>query len=258
MNVWQTVFLGFVQGLTEFLPVSSSGHLILTRQLFGWEGGSLLFDIFLHVGSLGAVVWVLRKDILALFRRPWKKLGLLVFATVPAALLGFLLSDVIDGTFGSGRFLWMTFALTGVLLLSTERLCKRNVVLPIGGKQAAFMGLAQACALLPGLSRSGSTVFGGVAAGGDREEVAKFSFLMSVPVILGSAAVGAVGLVSGGGWTLTVGWWEMLCGMAAAFVGGLIAVRAMLKIVVRAHYKPLAFYLFAVSVLSLTLTLMGR
>lgn len=257
MNAFQTILLGFVQGLTEFLPVSSSGHLILTRQLLGLESNCLLFDIMLHVGSLGAVVTVLWRDILALFKPPFKKFGLLVLATVPAALLGFLLQDFIDGVFGGGQWLWLTFALTGVILIVTERLSKRVNPKPLGVRQAAAMGVMQAFALLPGLSRSGSTLFGGIAAGGKREEVAKFSFLMSIPIILGSAAVGLIGAGSGTGLSLTVGWWETICGMAAAFLSSLVAIKGMMKIITKAKYKPLAVYMFAVSILSLTLTIIG-
>lgn len=258
MNAFQTIILGFVQGVTEFLPVSSSGHLILTRQLLGLESNCLLFDILLHVGSLGAVVTALWRDVLSLFKRPFKKFGLLVLATVPAALLGFLLQDFIDGVFGGGQWLWLTFALTGALLLVTERISRRNTnPKPLGVKQASAMGVMQAFALLPGLSRSGSTLFGGIAAGGKREEVAKFSFLMSIPIILGSAAVGLIGASTGEGLSLTVGWWETVCGMVAAFFSSLVAIKGMMKIITKANYKPLAVYMFAVSILSLTLTLLG-
>lgn len=254
MNFFQTAFLGFVQGLTEFLPVSSSGHLILTRQILGLESSSMFFDILLHVGSLGAVILVFRRDILALFKPPFKKLLLLTLATIPAAVVGFLLGDAIDEVFASGKWLWITFALTAVLLIVTERISKKRDPKPFGARQAAAMGVMQAFALLPGLSRSGSTIFGGIAAGGEREEVAKFSFLMSVPIIIGSAAVGLIG---SDGLALTVGWWETLCGMAAAFVSSLVAIKGMMKIIAKASYKPLAVYLFAVSLLSLTLTLTG-
>ena len=255
MNVFQAMLLGLVQGVTEFLPVSSSGHLILVRELLGLENQCLLFDVLLHLGSLGAVVIALRKELLGLFRPPFKKLGMLLLATVPAAILGFLLSDTIEGVFGSGRWLFVTFALTAVLLIITETVSKRRKFpRSLGVKQSAFMGVMQAVALLPGLSRSGSTVFGGIVSGGDREEVAKFSFMMSVPVILGSAAVGLIGAATGtGSLELTVGWWETLCGAVAAFVSGFASVKLMTKVVVRAKYKPLVFYLIGLGILSLVM-----
>lgn len=258
MNVFQAVLLGFVQGLTEFLPVSSSGHLILVRRLLGLESSCLLFDLVLHLGSLVAVVVYFRREIISLLRPPFKRLGLLALATVPAAALAFLMSGFIDEVFGGGDFLWLTFALTGALLLIGERMTRRRA-LPgcgIGLKQAAVMGLMQAAALLPGLSRSGSTLFGGLASGADREEAAKFSFLMSVPIILGSAAVGLIGAASGtGGLELTVGWWETLCGGFAAAASGGLAIGLMMKAVKKANCRPFAYYLFGVSVLSLVLAL---
>lgn len=255
MNVFQAMLLGLVQGVTEFLPVSSSGHLILVRELLGLENQCLLFDVMLHLGSLGAVVIALRKEILGLFKPPFGKLGMLVLATVPAAILGFLLSGAIETVFGGGRWLFCTFALTAVLLIVTEIVSKRRKCpKPLGVRRAALMGVMQAVALLPGLSRSGSTVFGGIVSGGDREEVAKFSFLMSVPVILGSAAVGLIGAATGtGSLELTVGWWETLCGAVAAFVSGFASVKLMTRVVVRANYKPLVVYLLALSVLSLVM-----
>lgn len=256
MNVFQAMLLGLVQGVTEFLPVSSSGHLILMREILGLESSNLLFDVLLHLGSLGAVVIALRKELLGLFRPPFKKMGALILATVPAAALGLLLSDAIEDVFGSGRWLFVTFALTAALLIITETVAKRRFLIrPLGGRQIALMGIMQAVALLPGLSRSGSTVFGGIVGGGDREEVAKFSFIMSVPIILGSAAVGLIGSATGGGLTLTVGWWETLCGAVAAFVSGFASVKLMTRIVVRANYKPLVVYLVALSVLSLIISL---
>lgn len=255
MNVFQAMLLGLVQGVTEFLPVSSSGHLILVRELLGLESNCLLFDIMLHLGSLGAVIAALGREIVRLFKPPFKKMGLLLMATLPAAILGFLLSDVIDGVFAGGRWLFVTFALTAILLVVTETVSKRRRSLrPLGAKQSAVMGLMQAVALLPGLSRSGATVFGGIVSGGSREEVAKFSFLMSVPVILGSAAVGLIGSATGSGsLELTVGWWETLCGAAVAFVSGLASVGLMTRVVCRARYKPLVVYLLALSALSLAL-----
>ncbi len=254
MNAFQTAFLGFIQGMTEFLPVSSSGHLILIRRLLGISSDCLLFDILLHVGSLGAVVICLRRDIISLFRPPFKRLGLLALATLPAAVVGFFAGGWIDGIFGGGAWLWLTFAATGVLLLLTGVICKRGQSGRVGAKQAAAMGVMQAVALLPGLSRSGSTIFGGVLAGGDREEVTRFSFLMSVPVILGSALLGLLG---SGDIVLTVGWWETACGMAAAFGSSLLTIKGMLRLARRANYKILAAYMFGVSLLSLALTLAG-
>ena len=255
MNVWQALLLGAVQGLTEFLPVSSSGHLLLLRELLGLEEAGVLFDVTLHLGTSAAVIIVLRKEIAALFRPPFRRVLLLAFASVPAALAGFLLSGAIDEVFGDGDFLFAAFAFTALLLLLTRRTCKKRDAcgLPCvktGVKQAAAMGLMQAVALIPGVSRSASVVCGGIVSGGERSDVAAFAFLMSVPVTIGSAVFGLTGGLEGSAEIA-----PMLIGMAAAFLCGLIAASAMLRIVVRGNFLPLVIYLFALSVLSLALRL---
>lgn len=255
MNVWQALLLGAVQGLTEFLPVSSSGHLLLLRELLGLEEAGVLFDVMLHVGTLAAVIVVFRKDIAACFRPPFARAALLIFASMPAAVAGFLLSDFIDGAFGGGEFLFASFALTAVILILTQKIGRARdraglIGEKTGIKQAAAMGLMQAVALIPGVSRSASTVFGGVASGGERADVAAFAFMMSLPVIAGSAVLGLTGGLNG-----NVEVAPMLVGMAAAFLCGLVSASAMLKIVLKGRYVPIIIYLFALSVFSLVIRL---
>lgn len=255
MNVWQALILGAVQGLTEFLPVSSSGHLLLLRELFGLGDAGVLFDVMLHVGTLLAVVVVFRRDIAGLFRPPFGRAALILFASIPAAVAGFLLSDVIDGVFGSGDLLFVSFAFTAVILIFTRRVGRARDAAGLVGKrigicQAAAMGIMQAVALIPGVSRSASTVFGGVVSGGERSDVASFAFLMSIPVIIGSALLGLTGGLSGSVETA-----PLLIGMAAAFLCGLVSASAMLKIVLRGKYLPLIIYLFALSVFTLVMRL---
>jgi undecaprenyl pyrophosphate phosphatase UppP len=129
MEIWQAIILGFVQGLAEFLPISSSGHLILVRNLMGIEGDYLLFDIMLHVGTLGAVGVYFFKDILALFKPPFKKMGLLILATIPAALVGLFLGDYVDAVFMSGKYLCFFFLATAILMFITEFLAKIKVLI---------------------------------------------------------------------------------------------------------------------------------
>ncbi len=255
MSVWQALILGAVQGLTEFLPVSSSGHLLLMRGLLGAEEAGVLFDVMLHVGTLMAVVVVFRKAVIALFRPPFGRIALLVLASVPAALAGFLLSGVIDSAFGGGEFLFAAFAFTALLLVLTQAAGRKRDMYGLlgektGAKQAVVMGLMQAVALIPGVSRSASTVFGGVVSGGERSDVASFAFLMSIPVIIGSALLGLTGGLDGSVDTI-----PMLVGMAAAFLCGTVSASAMLKIVLRGKYLPLIIYLFALSVFSLVMQL---
>lgn len=259
MAIWQAIVLGLVQGLTEFLPVSSSGHLTLTQSLMqlNLAGMDLLFDIILHVGTLVAVCAVFWRDIIDLFKKPFKTLLYLVVATIPAGIVGLLLMDwseeTISGSPYIGILLAVFFALTAILLLVTEIYAKKRSKekeLPLCWRTTVPMGLAQAvAALFPGLSRSGSTICAGVLAGGRSEDLSKFSFLMSIPVILGSFAVSLVkGAVDG---ELTTSFetlgpnagWCIAIGFIVAAVSGLFAIKVMLGAIKKANYKWFSLYL---------------
>ena len=190
MTLWQAILLGLTQGLAEFLPVSSSGHLVLMREIFGIKGEYLMFDVMLHVGTLFAVFITFFKDLIALFKPPFKTIGLIIVATVPAVVVGLLAGDYIENLFSSGKYLCFFFLFTALLMFLTEIIAKRTrETKPLGLKAAIAMGLMQGVGVFPGISRSGSTIFGGVVAKAEREEAAKFSFFMSIPVILGSAVL---------------------------------------------------------------------
>ena len=261
MEIWQAVILGFVQGLTEFLPVSSSGHVAFFQGLFGINEAdtALFFTIILHLGTLVAVCVVFWRDILALFKKPFKTLGFLVLATVPAGITGILFKIFdLDAVF-FGKYMWICLAVfflcTAVLLFVTEMVAKRRVsALPLCFKTVIPMGLAQAVAVLPGISRSGSTICAGTLAGCDREQVAKFSFMMSIPVILGSFVVElASGIASGeisqsfaeNGAKLG---WSVALGFIGSAVAGLFAIKVMLKVIRKANYKWFSLYLLLLSV----------
>ena len=247
---WQAILLGLIQGLTEFLPVSSSGHLLLTRQLMGLGDIPPAFDIMLHIGTLVAVLICLRKDVADVFVHP-KKILFLIIATIPAVITGFLLKDWIEDVFYDGSFLWITFLMTAVILLACEiiekvRENKKKPLMDVGYVSSVSMGLMQAVALFPGLSRSGCTIFGGVAVGAKREQVASFSFLMSIPVILGGAVL-SIGDLDFSIWPM------MLLGMLFSFLGGMFAVKLMLRLISKANYKWFSLYLVAASIFSLVM-----
>lgn len=256
MQIWQAIVLGTVQGLTEFLPVSSSGHLVLLQRLMeiDFGGTELLFDVLLHLGTLFAVVIVYFKKVLRMISHPKPFLFYLIAASIPAALVGFLLGDAIERYFYGGRFLSLGFALSALLLslaqMRTERagICKKFTL-----RHALCMGVGQAIAVLPGVSRSGTTLSAGVLFGGKREEVADFSFLMSIPVIFGSALFECVSLFSEG----KVSSFDpvpVFAGMACAFLFGLLAIKFFLKLVKKGNLKPFIFYLLLLSAFCLTLS----
>ncbi len=267
--IWQSIVLGAVQGLTEFLPVSSSGHLVFLQKVMGYDitgGGMTFVNVMLHFGTLLAVVFVFRKDILALFKRPFQPLLLLIVATIPAGLVGVLFDDKIDALFTGSRallYLAVCFSATALMLLVCEIVAKRRKkVYPFGWRNAIPMGLLQAVALLPGVSRSGSTIVAGTLSGAKTEDVAKFSFLMSIPIILGSVAVELFGFIrepqfAGGADGVLKTVLGVAIGVVFAAVFGFFAIKVMLKIIGKANYKWFSLYLILLSMTCIWLDVIG-
>ena len=256
--IWKSIILGTVQGLTEFLPVSSSGHLSLLQRVLGYnmQGASMTFvNVMLHLGTLLPVIWIFRRDIFDLFKKPFQTLLMLIVATIPAGLVGVLFNDKIDALFAGERgiaALAICFSVTAFLLLLCEYVAKkRRKTQPLGWKHASAMGLMQAVALFPGISRSGSTIVAGTVSGAKPEDVAKFSFLMSIPIILGSVAVELKDVIfPEAGMTVAMGGAEivgMIFGVVFAAISGFIAVKMMLKVIRKANYKWFAVYLVLLS-----------
>jgi len=181
----KAILLGVVQGVTEFLPISSSGHLAISHDLFDFRGNSLLFDVCLHVGTLVPVVVVFREEIRTLLTTRRKWLALLAVGTVPAVLVGWLWGERIEAAFATSRWVGSLLLLNGVMLLAGTRLDRVHVERRAPGwLHAVAVGVAQAVAILPGISRSGSTISTGLATRLDREDAARFSFLLAIPAIL--------------------------------------------------------------------------
>lgn len=251
MEIWQAIVLGLVQGLTEFLPVSSSGHLVFFQQLMNvdLEGGAMFLGVMLHVGTLISLCIVFFKDILGLFKKPFHTLFFLFIASIPAAVVGLAFGDAIDGFFYGGEFLCYGFLLTAIVLLLTEWMGKRTKEpKELGWKSALVMGAAQAVAVIPGISRSGSTIAAGTFCKVKRDGVAKFSFLMSIPVIGGAALVEIFKIVRDGTVIPSSDVAAMLVGVAVAAVSGYLAIRFMLKVIAKADYKWFSLYLFAMAI----------
>ena len=239
MSIFHAIIMGVVQGLCEFLPVSSSGHLVLAQNLLGAPEAGLLFDTFLHLGTLAAVFAVYYKDIWAMLKKPFSKpVGCLVIATIPTVIAALLLGDFFDEIF-AGRFLGVSFMITSAILFLSARF--RGKRREVTYRNAAMMGLWQGVAILPGISRSGSTISGGLIQGLDREAAAKFSFLMSIPAILGSVVYQAKDIMTGSELG-AIGMLPMIIGVFAAAISGYAAIRFMLKVLQRASLKSFAWY----------------
>ncbi len=257
-SIWKSAVLGTVQGLAEFLPVSSSGHLTLLQRVLGYDlaGGSMTFiNIMLHLGTLVAIFIVFWKDIWALFKKPFKTLGLLILATVPAGVVGILFEDQMDAMMAGEQgllYLAIFFAFTALILLVCEFVAKhRKKVQPLGLKHSVCMGLMQAVALFPGISRSGSTIVAGTLSGAKTEDVSRFSFLMSIPVVLGSFLVSMKGVVFDTPEVMTQmgtnGWLGLAVGILCSALFGFLAIKFMLKIINKANYKWFSLYLVLLS-----------
>lgn len=246
MGILVAIILGIVQGITEFLPVSSSGHLIFFERLFGVNGDNLLFNIIVHLGTLFAVVIFYRKRIFEMIKNPFsKEVGLICFASVPTIIIYFLFKDFFDNSLGGG-FLSVSFFITAIFLtIATFVMKKYKSQKSIDFKAALVMGVFQGFAIIPGVSRSGSTLTAGLVSGADKEKVADFSFLMSIPIILGSLVLE---ILNGGFESVSI--LPLVFGFAMSFVCGYLAIKFMLGVVRNKSFIPFIIYLCIMGVLA--------
>lgn len=251
MEIWQAIVLGAVQGFAEFLPISSSGHLILLQNWFGIQDNVIFYSVMLHLGTLIPVILVLWREILGLFKKPFNKFWYLVLATLPAGIIGIIFSKAfdLDAVFTDNVWLLsITFLFTaGEMLFSEMRAKKVQMVNPINLKSSFIMGCGQAVGVLPGVSRSGSTITAGCLAKVDKSENANFTFLMSIPIILAAVLLEGLDCVQSGG-IGDISVVPLLFGIITAMVCGYIAIKFMLSIIKKANYKWFSVYLILLSV----------
>ena len=259
MTVIQSIILGILQGIGEFLPISSSAHLILIPYLLGWEESSMAFDIALHFGTLLAVLVIYFKEWWILFVGAIKNIKsskktfegkmfwYLVVATIPAALVGFLLDDIIENTFRGQTWLIALFlALMGVFIYAGDRWAtkhykKREVAFEkITLKQAFLVGCSQAFAVFPGFSRSGTTILAGRLMGLSKEAITKFTFLLSVPIIAGAAVLKVTEL------EFTK---EVMIGIMTSFVVGVASIKFLLSYIKKHDFSVFAFYRIIIAII---------
>ncbi len=243
MTIWEALVLGLVQGATEFLPVSSSGHLVIAQTVLGIEVDGVLFEVAVHVATLVSILWVYRERVIELVsgvvareKLALEYVGLLVVATIPAGLAGVFAKDQIERLFEDPMAPGVALIVTGVILWSSRGPIKRAAVERPTWTAAVVIGFAQAFALVPGISRSGSTVVAALWMGIYAKEAAAFSFLMAVPAIAGAAVLQIPDLTGGGG----PGAAALLSGGVMAALTGVLAIKTFLKMLDRN-----AFHLFA-------------
>ena len=249
MNDWEAAFLGAVQGATEFLPVSSSGHLVVGQTLLGLEIAGVQFEVAVHVATLVSVLVIYRRRLIELLygtlRRggdAWRYVGLLALATLPAGIIGVLFGGAIEGLFESPFVPATAFLVTGSILWSTRWALGRDVLKTPTWGVALLIGLAQAFALVPGISRSGTTVAMALWFGVAAEEAAAFSFLMAIPAIAGAAMFQVPELTSQG---LTLSGTALAAGSIVAAITGILAIKVFVALLARKTFHRFGIYCWA-------------
>ncbi len=255
MSYVDAAILGILQGLTEFFPISSSGHLVLVQSLLGVKVAGVSFELLVHLGSLAAVLIYFRERIVELVRAVFdrtmvpqrKVIAFLVIGTIPAGVVGVLLDDFFEQAFSNPTMTSYMLLATGLILLSTRFVRPREGEVTLVG--SIVMGLGQALAIFPGISRSGSTIAAGMLCGIKPTEAAEFSFLLAVPAIGGAVVLKAGNLAEIGSELMG----PYLAGMVLSFIFSLAAVHLLLKIVRRGRFQYFAYYCFAAGLVGLYL-----
>ncbi len=276
MHYWIALVFGALQGLAEFIPISSSGHLVLIRHIFEWPDQGLAFDAVLHLGTLLAVFialykewWRVLKGFFSFVRtgKLWSTpeqrfFSALIIASIPAALVGFFLESWVDDNFRGLLSLGLFFAATGsfyffVELVIRTRLEDKKAQQSVGFRRALWIGLAQIAALWPGVSRSGMTMTAGMLTGMSRRRAARFAFLLSGPIVAGAGALSVYRLVSGAANSSATNWGPLLLGSLVALIVGWLSIKGMLKFLRTKTLKPFAVYLLVLGILIVGLRFFG-
>lgn len=261
VGILEAIFLGIVQGLTEWFPVSSSGHLALFQNLFGWDV-PVLFDIYLHLGTLIVLFiffWDLIKDIFAdLVRMDFqtensKIAGFIVIGTIVTGIMGLVFHDAFSSMFTNLLYVGFAFIFTGIILLLSNR--KRIVRKRLNLWDSIVIGFFQGLALMPGVSRSGATIGVGLFRGLDKVKVAKFSFLMSIPAIIGATIIESFG-VSEMAWPfLMANFGVIITGIIFSAITGYICLKLLMKLIEKGKFHYFAYYTIALGIVTILLSI---
>ena len=266
MEWFEALILGLLQGLTEYLPVSSSGHLAIGSALFGIEGEeTLAFTIVVHVATVFSTLVILWKEIDWIFKGLFKfqmndetrYVINTIISMIPIGIVGVFFKDEVEAIFGSGLLVVGCCLLLTAVLLTFSYYYKPRQKAEISKKDAFIIGLAQACAVLPGLSRSGSTIATGLLLGDDKAKLAQFSFLMVIPPILGEALLDGMKLMKGEAIAGDIPALSLIIGFVAAFVSGCLACKWMINIVKKGKLVYFGIYCAIAGALTLILNLLG-
>lgn len=253
MELLKAIILGIVQGLTEFLPVSSSGHLVIGSELLNFQEQGVVFDICLHLGTLVSVIIVFRRELLAMIKAPFQFFSgntekevrhflfwdvYVIVATLPAVFVGLFLKDYVDLLFGSTLIAYCMLTVTGSIMVLAQYVPERGRSL--NWWRSVLVGCAQALAIMPGLSRSGSTIFAGMLLGIPRETIARFSFIMSIPAILGAAVLQMGGFIENPPTADTA--ISLVVGMVMSAASGYLAIKLLLDVIRKNRLQWFGYY----------------
>jgi undecaprenyl-diphosphatase len=258
MDWIEAAILGIIQGLTEFLPISSTGHLYLGRHLFGLDDAGLFLDTMLHFGTLLAVLTVYWQEILLVLKKPWGRLGLLILTgTVPTVMIGLLFKDYFEEISKTGTTVGWEFLLTGIILWTSDQMKKKGAkgLEQIQYKDAFFIGIFQGAAIMPALSRSGLTIAAALFRGIHKETAAYFSFLLSIPSIAGAVTLQSMEMISMSSEVIPLS--SLLIATVLAAVCGYIAVKWMISILQKGSLKGFAIYVWILGLMILILQWKG-
>ena len=250
MSIWLAILLGLVQGLTEFLPVSSSGHLTFFELTFGITQGTVFYNIVLHIATLLALVIVMWRDVVYILKNPLSKyVRMLLLSTILTGAIGIVI-DLVFGAEGNLLVIGIGFIITGILLIILDKFLKskRYTHKELGYKQAVAVGVVQGIAVLPGLSRSGSTLVAGVLSGAGQPQSARYSFLLSIPIILGGTIYEVYKGVKYGFSFSSSDILPMIIGFVVAFISAVLTLKLMLKLVQKNKWIYFSVYLFAFAI----------
>jgi len=254
LSIFEAVILGLVQGLTEFLPVSSSGHLVIFQHLLGIQEPPLTFDTLVHLGTLVPVFVIFWEDIADIIKRPFSRLPLLVVVgCIPAAIMGIGLQPLFEKAFESLLVVGIGLLITGGILVLSEKVqvskIRNKTWSTMTAWDALLIGVMQGIAITPGISRSGSTIAGSLLRGLNREYAARFSFLLSIPAILGAGLLQLMDLPAGAFTGLN--WLPYLIGPVIAAISGYIAIKLVLMFLKSGRLSVFSYYCWAVGIITL-------
>ncbi len=254
MTVFEATILGVLQGLTEFLPISSSGHLVIGQALLDIKIPGNMFEVVVHIGTLMSVLVVFKPEWVHLLKTlNQKPSNTYVFAlflgTIPAVLIGYFFKDIIEKKFDDVTFVAYALLFTGIILLTTKWLVAKNK--PVGAMNGLLIGCAQAMAIIPGISRSGATISTGLALGLSTKDSARFSFLLAIPAITGAGILTGIDLITIGGSSLS--WQSGLAALFSSFVVGVVSLKWLLSLIVAGIFYRFSVYCFFIGGMTLWL-----